>query len=957
MAFGQVGEMFFTHFQTEDGLPSREVYCMTQDSIGYYWFGTDNGVSRFDGYEFKSYQIGNNYEVNVFNSIKIKKNRLWFGSMFHGAYYFEKEHLYSYKYNHLLTKYKGKYTTSILEYISNDDDFYFSLFNFGIIKIDKSGNITEFKNSSGYGYITIEVDKTIFGTRSIDLKDIRELSKRTATFEFNGNRKYNFNLKSKNVQNEKTFHQQRIKNGFFFYLNQLKIITEQKSESCRINERVNTMFIGEDEKIYLGFGDSKGIAIVENLESLKKGKYKSYLKNNNVSSIFLDKNKNLWVTTTNNGVFYCKSPMQMIYNYFTPQNESYVSTVEPISENECYFGTSNGNVFHLKNSLIKKIQNYPHEVFYCDELVFNKSNEKLYSYGSYYKNEKWHVIKSNFTNGNHMFKNFFLDTFTQNVWFANHRDFGFFDKNDKPTKFLGIRENEFIRIFDILYQNDTLWLASQNGLYASYKGTGPCLSIIASTLNERINCMTGDNKNNVYLGTKESGIVIRKPNNQCIKINKTNGLSTNNIKNVFVDKHGVLWVCSNMGLDKITFDSLGKYKIRNINIAHGLPSNEVYQVKSANQQLWLATGKGLVKFYEKPINKVSQKPVITSISISNKNIAPTSNFQLTYQTNNILIRYRTINPLLESKIKYRYKFSNSANWIYTTSTSLEFVELQSGIYNLSIQSANEDNIWSQSSMLNFSVAAPWWKLWEVYFILAALATLFFYFYQKKQTLRLTKEANLRLELNRLEKLALQNQMNPHFLSNSFTSLQYLINTNKIEQADEYLSDLSRLLRKILDGSRSNEVSLRQEVELIKLYIQLEKIRFENKFNYNIEIHPSIDLDSEKLPPMLIQPIIENAINHAFTDPSQKINNIFVQFSQDDKYIYCSIKDNGVGLSKSLKQKTHDGSRKSYALEIIKDRIINYNQTNKIKIEILFIDNTLSQSENGTSVKFSFPRYL
>jgi hypothetical protein len=954
----QDGEIYFTHFQTEDGLPSREVYCIAQDSMGYFWFGTDNGISRFDGYEFKNYQVNNNYEANVINSILVKKNKIWFGSMFLGAYYLDKDNLQPYKYNYLLEKYKGKYITATLEYISDEEDFYFSLFNYGIVKIDRFGKITEYTIKDGFGYIFLNINHTIIGTRSSHIKDDKKMDSKQAVFEYYTNKKYRFKINTHSISKAKMFRQKEgIDKSFSFYHNYLYTVKNEKAERFPIKTIVNTMLTDIDEKIYIGFGESKGLGIAKNLEALKKGDFKKYLSNNNVSSVYLDSHKNLWVTTTNNGVFFCKSPNQIVYFSTASKKESFISAIEPIDEEECYFGTSNGEIFHLKNNAYNAIAKYPQAVYFCHELNYNAHNKKLYSYGGYYKNGKWHEIKLvNMKHGS-VYKNFSLDTISDNVWFANYSNYGYFDKDNSLVVYSGIIEKEFIRIFDILYQNDTLWLATQNGLYASRKGTNPCIPILKNTVSERINCIAGDHSNNLYLGTKESGIFVRKNSGQCFVINKNTGLVTNNIKNIFVSKNGTMWVCSNLGLDKVSFDANGNHTVRNFNTAHGLPSNEIYQAKSTNGILWIATGKGLIKFIDKPINQYSPKPIISSVSASNKGIEPNTNFILKYRENNILIKYKTINPLLANKIKYRYKFSNTSKWIYTSSTSLEFVELQSGLYNLYIQSANEDNIWSQSTVLTFGVDTPWWKKWEFYFILVILGSVCMYYFLKYRTLRLTKESRLRLELNQLEKLALQNQMNPHFLSNSFTSLQYLINTNKTEQADEYLSDLSRLLRKILDSSRSNEVSLRQEIELIKLYIQLEKIRFENKFNYTIKIHESIDLDKEKLPPMMIQPILENAINHAFTDPMQKSNNILIDFFQDENFTYCTVKDNGIGLYKSLSLKSDENTRKSYALTIIKDRINNYNLSNKFKIEIDFIDNFESYNESGTSVKFSFPKNL
>lgn len=948
--------MYFTHFQTEDGLPSREVYCMAQDNDGYIWFGTDNGISRFDGYEFKNYQIPNNFEANVVNSAILKDNTLWFGSMFFGAYYLYRDRLMPYAYNHKLIKYKGKYITSILEHISDSGDFYFSLFNYGIIKIDRHGKVTEYKIDDHMGFIAINVDEKVIGTRTISYFLQKNKANKEVVLRYEGQKKFTTKLNFDKVIFSKFFQNQKMHNdAFYFFYDQISQVKNGKITTLPISQRINSMSRDETNKIYLGFGNYGGIGIADSDEELLQGKYSQYLQNNIVSSIYIDKLQNLWVTTINNGVFYCKSPSQAVYNVADDNNEIFISAVEPINDNECYFGTSNGEIYHIINGSIKKLPSDTEHNYICDELAFNRDNQKLYSNGGYYKNNKWHELIKQKNKRIGVLKNFSLDTLTDRMWLANYRLFGFFDNDDNYITYPGIDQKDFIRIFDILYHNDTLWLATQNGLYAARKGNQPCVQMLNNRLNERINCIAGDNHHNLYLGTKESGIFVIKKNGHLLNINKSNGLKTNNIKFIFVDKNRVVWACSNTGLDKITLSDNDKFSIRNFNTAHGLPSNEIYQIKSMGNTLWVATGKGLVKFVEKAINQYSPKPIITKVSISNKSIKPSNDLQLKYRENNIQVRYRTINPLLENKIKYRYKFFEKANWIYTSSTSLELVELQSGRYNLAIQSANEDGIWSDATILNFSVATPWWQMWHFYILAMLIIAIAIYYYLKYRTLRLTKENKLLLELSRLEKMALQNQMNPHFLSNSFTSLQYLIHTNKVAQADEYLSDLSRLLRKILDSSRSQEVALRNEIELIRLYLQLEKIRFENKFDYTITIEKDINLDKESLPPMLIQPIIENAINHAFSDTIVQQNLISIEFYTDSRYLYCVVKDNGIGIANSLAQKPIDATRKSFALSIIKDRIENYNQTNIEKIDLQFQQN--SNGQTGTTIKFSFPRHL
>jgi PAS domain S-box-containing protein len=223
----------------------------------------------------------------------------------------------------------------------------------------------------------------------------------------------------------------------------------------------------------------------------------------------------------------------------------------------------------------------------------------------------------------------------------------------------------------------------------------------------------------------------------------------------------------------------------------------------------------------------------------------------------------------------------------------------------------------------------------------------------------TKQAKHETEVaqnaySELELRALQMQMNPHFIFNALNSIQSYIVNKEEQMANLYLTKFAALIRQFLDSSRSKYISLDEEIANLKLYVELEKLRFENKFDYVFELDPKLNKYNE-IPTMLLQPFIENAINHGLRYKNSK-GLLKVSFLDNHKNILIRIEDNGVGrrAAEKIKALSKQGYR-SQGLKITTQRIENYNKLNEENIEYKISD-LLESSENiGTLVEIYFPK--
>lgn len=211
------------------------------------------------------------------------------------------------------------------------------------------------------------------------------------------------------------------------------------------------------------------------------------------------------------------------------------------------------------------------------------------------------------------------------------------------------------------------------------------------------------------------------------------------------------------------------------------------------------------------------------------------------------------------------------------------------------------------------------------------------------------------ELVQSQKFALRSQMNPHFIFNSLNSIQNFVLKNDVDSANYYLSNFSVLMRRVLEYSQYNLITLYEEIQLIELYIKMEKLRFSDKFDIRIIVDPKIDMHMVKIPPMLLQPYLENAILHGLQLIKHK-GILSVRFKDHIHEMLIEIEDNGIGRERANVIRSKQ-AHKSKGLKNIEKRIELYNKINPRPIEVSIEDLIVDGSPTGTLVKLIIPYEL
>ncbi|MEL6987931.1 MAG: histidine kinase, partial [Bacteroidota bacterium] len=225
--------------------------------------------------------------------------------------------------------------------------------------------------------------------------------------------------------------------------------------------------------------------------------------------------------------------------------------------------------------------------------------------------------------------------------------------------------------------------------------------------------------------------------------------------------------------------------------------------------------------------------------------------------------------------------------------------------------------------------------------------------QNRQSAEVSLSKNLK-KVSELEMKSLRSQMNPHFMFNSLNSINNFIVKNDQENASDYLTSFARLMRIILENSRHDWVSLDSELNALRLYIGMEKLRFEKQFNYHEYIDPVIDLKATLIPPMLIQPFIENAIWHGLLPKKSESSNLKLSFLNEQDQLIVLVDDDGIGTNQSkIRKSNFNVSRKSFGQKIISERIDLINEIYALNAHVKILDKAdLNINEQGTQVKLS-----
>ena len=966
----------FRHYTNNDGLPSSEVYFITQDKKGYIWFATDMGVSRFDGYHFKNFDIQSGLPSNtIFEIFEDYKGRIWFSSFTGEISYFFNDSIIQYPYNDKLLSH---FTESPLVikgsfFVDNDDKITIGFFNQGLFEAHPDGKIVKKYPGNSYDVLHLIVDNK--NEKSYVLTYYQSISekKSESNFPFLGILKDNELLKQYNsdiVIPEMGARSCLVKdnNGNYIYAYGRYVYEFSNSALIakrKIEDRIFSLSKDKYNNLFVGL-KNKGVYVFENMDISKPQKI-HYLKDNAISDVFLDNEGGYWFATLDDGVFYLSSAFYKTYSISNGLANISTECLVIDKDKDIWVGTNDNYINLICSDSICKIQISPDKnvvikaVCIENNTLWIGTSKFLYYLPILYEQKKV-FLKTGRINiqkiQNYSSTKEIIKSKNDGIWIGGSRTLR--KILNKKIIFFGERENNYKIRTEAIFElpNSDLLLGTLQGLYKfvitdknNIKGDFIYLGEKNELLKNRIlDIVFSDYNNKFCLATKGAGILIYNEDT-VMQITTANGLTSNSVTSLFCFNN-VIWAGTNLGLNQITLTNkeLLSYNIKTITAQNGLVSNEVRDIQVSDSMIYVATKSGLIMFENKEYREeIIFPPVyITNVSIKGKDTIVTDVYDLPYNRNSINIDYFGISYRNKGKLIYKHKLIGlDDNWITNTKTQAQYPYLPPGNYIFKVIAKSIDGNWSLNpAEITINISKPYWK--TTLFLLAIMLTLSiitwvitYYIIKGKE-----KRNNLLKKALTYQQLALSNQMDPHFLSNILNSIQKFIMDNEKILSSKYLSKFSVLMRKILNASKENVISLKNEIELLELYLDFERLRLKNKFNYEFIIDEKIDTEIVSIPIFLIQPLLENSIWHGFTHKEDNCS-LSLNIKLVNDMIICEIQDNGIGRAKSKEyRREFRRDHKSTGIINIKKRLEILSQLENKEVNLKIQD---LKDENGVEI--------
>lgn len=933
--------MFF-NYNTEHGLPSSEVHEIFQDREGYIWIGTDNGLSRFDGYEFTNFSAAEGLvDPMIVDIVEDKQDKIWVLSMSGKIFIEQGESFVPFEGNDLIASYKNFYIADEFCFSSHSDSIHINLKNLGLLDIDIKQLTASLRDSSTRGVhfyddvnhaLGVKISDAQYHGNFIPPLTLHEKNKHTtflldSIFSKPGPGR---GINSRRLEFKNEVFYTYIVHDQCYLLNSaglLKVVPNY-------GELTSHLIYGD--QIWCSAGSYGGFSIIDQMSDLSDQLLGQYLIDSHVTDFFEDRQSAVWISTLEDGLYYLPSPNNQYWNKESGLNSHNIKSVAIASDSSVWITNWSGNFQELdfKHQLILK------EVAH--------STLHKYNFDAHYDPIKDQLIGSSspiidyfIENNGHDIRKFSSTVNNRNILYITPSSL-FQLSLDSLTTNKYVATNEFTRTFDVGYdQNGQIWVGTTEGLFQLKQDSLLRPDNLDSLLHYRLEAIEFLSDNRMVCGTKGNGILVGHEKGKTTQISTQQGLSSNNIENIHIDEEDRIWIGTLNGLNVVKLHQ-DSFSVKHFKTEHGLPSNEISKVLTQADFAWVATAKGLLKLEEQAVHQQTFTPIITKVTANGKEQNIHQEIVLKPQDNNVEIHFVALDYMARGNIRYRYRLQPTDDWKYTKQTKLTFPKLPPNQYDMELQAENIDHIWSTTNRIQIEIDAPWWKKGWFSLLCILLSLGFIYLFYRRRIKSIEDKTNIQSQIIELERSALQAQMNPHFIFNILNTIQAAISQQDTDKAMDLLAKFAKLIRKTLNNATQKSIRLYEEVEYLKSYMHMEQMRFNHTFDYRIDVDENINTFDIHIPPMLCQPFIENAIKHGLCNLEKGLLEIKFEWHNDE--VFVQIKDNGAGLQDLPAKSDHQ----SLALSITKRRLELMGNKNAFKLYEL--RNEQGEIE-GTCVEF------
>lgn len=967
-----VRAQYSVRYNTDNGLPSNHVYQIEQDANGFIWFGTNMGIVKFDGKVFKTFTTREGLPSNdIWRLEATEDGKIFFFSKSKKQGYIYRDSVFSFLVSDEVQQPRNIIVDKYSMGFMGDRGENYCIYKYNNSQWEVLTTIE--KNLSAklelhFGLILPDNKYIYFGTDTVKLRDIKTMN---SIYEFKSDPTSKDLLSNHLKYNELVhkFYNYSYSNIYFMVDPRLTVIINF-NDSCIYARELFQQKYTQDQlavsypEIQSYGKDNYQISRVnewrlidDKLNVLDK---KNFDMEGSSVHIFKDKQENFWTVGHDYGI---------------------TSISKAASSNKIYFKNKKiQSINYEKGTLFVNVFN---EGWYTldihtgvEKLLFENKGKSyemgfheqfnlyyFYSNGGFWYGKNLNNIKKVDKNILYL-KNYGFRLMSAGAKSIIETSWGF--KGIGATFYFDLDTN-FQNITNLQKPNDK-WLIQGGKVMLNFKDKifigGEGLYILTNTdyklaneysllLQAPINTMIDFDGQNMLIGTNGFGAYFYDGNDKIIFINGTEGFSINQFG---IDNENI-WMATGNGIHRFSRNKNDKYNYQiseSIYDEDGLFDNNVNTIFLLKDKLFVGQDNGLIQINIEP-NKYT-KPVTPYYNEDPLYNRETNTYTVSYG-NNISLSFGVLSLPSQRYIRYYYKTNKDDQWIPTNVTTLTMGRQLPGNYTISFKAVDQHGNAGQTD-INLVVLPLWYQTTLAKIIavigLIIIVILITILIRKRTENKRKADLLLRKAMSELELKALRSQMNPHFVFNSLNAIQYFIVKNKTEFSEEYLAKFARLVRLFFEYSKYDSLTVTQEVDLLSRYLEIEKLRFEAKLDYTVEVDPNIDADDMEIPSMILQPIVENAVNHGIFHKKGQ-GTVNVSFKKvSDSSLLITIVDDGVGIDAMKEiQKGREKNYKSNSSEVVHDRlkILSDNKMSKWHVTYKIVDrNTQNPNETGTLVE-------
>ncbi len=950
----------FRNYTVNDGLANSMVYYAMQDTKGFIWFCTEAGVNRFDGRNFELFTIKDGLADNEnFRCMEDSRGRIWFAS-----------------YNGKLCYYNGSdFINERLEpgmrYGAEPRRLIRELME------DADGNIWFTKSllPQIYRYDGKQITGHKGRNDFFREKMLVRAGGKASYLEYTGDTLFQCDLKKgtgKRLQGAAAARSGDLGNPCWQKGpgNSLYFITYYGLYCLRNDSALtllNLQALGlkpEDSFISFTFSGSdlwlacgrKGLFLVNDFKNKGfTGAYKQFLDHLTVSSVICDNEGGVWATTLSEGVFYlsptgagvthlpglsvtalCPDPGGTMLAVGTFYGDFWIDSAGKIIRR-----------FRFKEQARTRIKSL---AWLSASKVFIGNDYTPYVY-DLSTNQKKNLVRGRDIEVGYSD----MDTSGGGLWLAARCELLRLKDTLQQTIY-GPDGQVPEKLIAVAAGNaGCCWFTSIQNLYWQQQGNITAVAghkLFRSNLQD-LCYVNGE----LWLATNGNGIFIFKNNRLKRHLHSgTCAIAGNMCKKLVFDGNNRVWVATNRGLS--VFDATTYGEVLRLTSGDVLVDNEVRDLCLYNNKVYMAGPSGVSVLDMRQYRTVSAPPTvyIRGISSNNHNYGA-GNTEFDYHDGLVRLSYFAIAFEARPSLRYRYRLQNHA-WQETGQEEVEFYDLKPGSYTFFLSAKKYNSQWSAPIVLCFVIQPRWYQS-QAFYAVVLFASFFLMFGTGWLLMRSARRKNeVRRRMLESELRAIRLHMNPHFIFNTLSSLQLFIYKNKSPEAITYIGKFAQLVRWIMSYSDKQEITLEEELEFLKTYVALEQLRFEKELQLDLMIDRALNISNTSIPPLVIQPFIENAIKYGLAGREGAVK-LKLEFEKRNGMVFVAVEDDGVGRDQVMQEQARSHKRKeSTGIKYTEERLrLLMGRTHghmPVRIIDLF---DRSGNANGTRVELAIPIVL